>query len=149
MVHALREAQRVLKPGCTLIDLRPAISHRRVGIREGGSFRKLGTMDETFDEDRAANRAVSYALRTGFFKLEAVSKFDCNRVLDTADEFRDWLSEFADVGSPAHERLIRKVRDAYKSARGRCRIVVHAPLVMRVLTNQGTKSSRRLTTRSS
>jgi hypothetical protein len=147
MVHALREAQRVLKPGCTLVDLRPAISHRRVGIREGGSFRKLGSMDETFDEDRAANRAVSYALRTGFFKLEAVSKFDCNRVLDTADEFRDWLSEFADVGSPSHERLIRKVKDAYESARGRRRIVVHAPLVMRVLTNQGTKSGRRLTTR--
>jgi SAM-dependent methyltransferase len=147
MVHALREARRVLKPGCILIDLRPAISHRRVGIREGGSFRDLGIMDETFDKDRAANRAVSYALRTGFFKLEAVRKFDCNRVLDTADEFRDWLSEYVDFRSPAHERLIRKVEDAYKAARGRRRIVVNAPLVMRVLTNQRTKAGRRLTIR--
>jgi hypothetical protein len=138
MVHALREAQRVLKPRCLLIDLRPAISHRQVGIREGGYFRKLGTMHESFDEDRAANKAVSIALRTGLFKREAVGKFDCNRVFDTIDEFRGWLSEFVDLGSPSHDWLFRKVERAFNLARGSRRIVVKAPLVMRILSNQET-----------
>ena len=65
MVHALREAHRVIKPNGILIDLRPALVHRRVGIERAGRFRQLGRMYESLDDDREANRSVAYVLRAG------------------------------------------------------------------------------------
>jgi SAM-dependent methyltransferase len=78
MVHALRQAHRVLKPGGLLIDLLPAPAHRRVGIVSGGHYRRLGTTRETLDLDRAAERAVR---RVGLFRLETGVRFDCRRVM--------------------------------------------------------------------
>ncbi len=134
MVHALREAQRVLKPGGLLLDLRPAIAHRQVGIRKAGRFYRISTLRESFEEDRVANKAVSIALRTGLFRLESQSEIECNRVLDTLDEFRDWLSDFVQQGPlPGHTALRAKVERAFDRARGRRWIVIKAPLSMRVL----------------
>jgi hypothetical protein len=83
MVHALRQAHRVLKPGGLLIDLRPAPAHRRVGIFSGGRHRRLGTTRESLDLDRAGERTVRRACRAGLFRLETSIRFDSRRVMDT------------------------------------------------------------------
>jgi hypothetical protein len=137
MVHALRESRRVLRAGGLLIDLRPAITHRRLDIRQAGRTTPLGAMHETFDEDRAANRAVRLVLRKGLFRQLTVTTFECNRNLDTIGELKDWLSEFDEAeGLPAHNRLLERARHAWKPG-GKGKIVIHAPLVMRVLIRQG------------
>ncbi len=46
MVHALREAHRVLKPDGLLLDLRPGPVHRRVGIEVYGHYEQLAIMGE-------------------------------------------------------------------------------------------------------
>ena len=134
MVHALTEAHRVLKPDGILVDLRPAAVHRRVGVVYNGEYRQLGRMREKFDEDRSANRAVAQILQQGLFETEWHSRFDCQRVMDTIDEFRAWIDDFVQFGDlPPHDWLIEGVESALKSSPGKMKIVARGPLVMQVL----------------
>lgn len=45
MVHALSEVHRVLKPGATLIDLRPDTSNRRVELELAEARLYIGEID--------------------------------------------------------------------------------------------------------
>jgi len=134
MVHALHEVHRVLKPDGILVDLRPAATHRRVGVVCNGSYRELGSMREKLDDERAANQAVADILHTGLFITERRVQFDCRRVMDTVDEFRSWIDDFVRLGDlPSHDWLIEEVECALKASRGKTKIVGRGPLVMRVL----------------
>lgn len=134
MVHALHEANRVLKQGGVLIDLRPAPAHRGVGIEVNGDFTLVAKMNEKFDEDYAANRAVAEVIRQGILKAESRLQFDCKRVMGSLKDFHLWMDDFIVMaGLPSQEFLIQKVKRAYKSTSGRKRIVVRAPLILRVL----------------
>jgi hypothetical protein len=134
MVNALREAHRVLKPGGLLIDLRPAAVHRRVGITQGGRHRLSWVMRENFDDDHAADRAVTEVVNQGWFKAEGRARFACYRVMDTLDDFREWLTDFVQKGKfPSHDWLISRVEHKLESSDDKTRIVVSAPLNLRVL----------------
>jgi hypothetical protein len=134
MVHALHEANRVLKRGGVLIDLRPAPVHRRVGIEANGDFSLVAKMNETFDDDYAANRAVAEVIREGILKPQSRLQFDCKRVMDSRKDFRLWMDDFIiTAGLPSQETLIQKVERAYTSTSGRKRIVARAPLILQVL----------------
>lgn len=134
MVHALREAHRVLRPEGLLIDLRPAAVHRRVGVMHGDGYRLPWVMRERFDDDRAANRAVAQVARAGWFKTQGRTRFLCYRVMDTLEEFREWLIDFVDRGKcPPHDWLIRKVERELQATSGNTAIAVSAPLDMRTL----------------
>lgn len=137
MVHALREAHRVLKPDGLLIDLRPAAVHRRVGVTEGGGYRLPWVMRENFDDDHAADRAVAQVVGEGLFKAEGRTRFACYRVMDTVDDFQEWLTDFLNKGNfPSHDWLVRRVERALKASDGKASIVVSAPLVLRALRKQ-------------
>ena len=137
MVHALREARRVLRPGSLLIDLRPAIAQRQVMSRHAGRLQKISAFREPSERDREANKAISLALGEGLFALEAVTKLKCSWVLNSIDECREWLSEFVnDNSSPSHATLLSRVQHAFSRARGKCSIVIRAPLVMTVLRSE-------------
>lgn len=134
MVHALHEAQRVLKPEGTLIDLRPMAVHRRVGISRAGIVQPIGALREKFDDDHAADNAVAHVLDEGSFKLERRLKFNCTRVMDTFDEFKDWVNEFAILCNiPPQDRLLDKVKRNLVEKPGRYKLVVGAPLKLQVL----------------
>jgi hypothetical protein len=134
MVHALHEARRVLRPTGLLIDLRPAAVHRRVGVMQAERYRRLAVMRETFDDDRAADRAIREVEREGLFKPEGRAVFDCNRTLDTVDEFQEWLADFVKLGKlPSHEWLVGRVKRALDVTGDKTRVVVSGPVVLRVL----------------
>jgi hypothetical protein len=137
MVHALREARRVLKPDGILIDLRPAIEHSRVGILRAGRFLELGRTCETFDGGRAANRAISRVLARKLFRQLWRVRFECDVVFGSPGALREWLAEYTDLaGLRAHEKLVQRAMVASRRGRGTSRIVYRIPLVMRVLGRQ-------------
>ncbi|HEU0292296.1 MAG TPA: hypothetical protein VFR47_06150 [Anaerolineales bacterium] len=138
MVHALYEAQRVLHPNGIILDLRPAPVHRRVGIQSEAGYREVGVMRENLEDDYAANRAVKQVLRGGLFNSERYVQFNCNRVLDSLNEFRLWLADFEERGRiPAQVQLLDRVERAYPTIPGRKKIIVSAPLMLRRLRNLG------------
>ncbi len=94
MVHALREAHRVLRTGGIVVDLRPAAKHRRVGLGKGSGWRLAGVMRESFDKDRAADRAVSQVVRADLFRRGATVEFPVDREMDTIGDFLGWLKDF-------------------------------------------------------
>ena len=105
MVHALRDAQRVLKPNGILIDLRPTASHRRAGLGEGKGWKQVGVMREKSDDDLAADRAVKQVILEGLFQEESRTEFDLDRVMDTLQDFRAWLDDFPTDKLRSHEWL--------------------------------------------
>ncbi len=133
MVHALKKTHRVLKANGLLIDLRPAIRHRRVGVGEGSEVRWLGWTHERFDEDRAANRAVAEVLQRGLFRRTSLIHFDLDRVMESAEDFETWLADFGGAAeAPLHARLISRLRTAVREEGEDC-ITVRGPLRLAVL----------------
>lgn len=137
MVHALKEAHRVLKPNGILLDLRPAAQHRRVGLGEGKRWRQVGVMRESFDDDYAADRAVQQVMREGLFHREARYEFDLDRVMDTLQDCRDWLEDFSTEKLPSHEWLYRRVERALAKKQDGVKIVVRGLLKLSALMKAG------------
>ncbi|HLA83055.1 MAG TPA: hypothetical protein VJP78_15780 [Thermoleophilia bacterium] len=135
MVHALREAHRVLKPEGLLLDVRPAPVHRRVGLMSHARQWKLvAPMRENLDDDRAANAAVKTAIRERLFKRQAYASLGLNRHIDTISDFRAWLQEFSTLGPfPPHDWMVRKVETALANSSRKTKLVVRGPLEIRVL----------------
>src|SRR5262249_27174951 len=137
MVHALHEARRVLRPDGLLLDLRPAAQHRRVGLLQAEHYRELAVMRETFDDDRAADRAVRDVEREGLFKAETRTVFTCNRTMDSFAEFQKWLADFIKLANqPPQDWLIRRVKRALDVTSGKVTIRVSGPLALRALRKQ-------------
>jgi hypothetical protein len=134
MVHALEEAWRVLEPGGLLLDLRPAMMHRRVAIIGGRGRITLGMMRERFDDDLVANQAVAAMLRQGLFRRTWRERVPCLRTMDTLEEFRAWFHRYVSLGKlPPHAWLDKKIQRALPDAGASARIVVSAPLELQVL----------------
>ena len=147
MVHALREAWRVLRPGGLALDLRPANVHRRVTVVRGGAVEPIGPMRELFTDGRAADRAVAEmtrrqggaAGRDGDLRppLQLVSRerMTLDRVMDGVDDLRDWLDEFKSRNDdlPPHDWLIERVAGKVGERPRKGSVVVSGPLDLRVL----------------
>ena len=131
MVHALREAHRVLKPNGLLFDIRPGLKHRRVGLSRAGSWHVIGTMREKFEDDRAANAAVAQILREGLFWREWQMHLDLKRYLDTLKDLCAWLDEFSKLAR--HDWLVKRVQHALLKELGETKIVVRGPLEISVM----------------
>ena len=130
MVHALREAHRVLRPNGILLDLRPAPVHRRVGLGRDRRWRLVGVMRETFEKDRAADGAVSQAVRKSLFRRGARSEFVLDRRMDSVADFRAWLEDFGPDLAP-HDWLIRRLEHGLEQ--GQEHIVARGPVTMQLL----------------
>ena len=134
MVHALREAHRVVAPGGVVIEMRPSAIHRRVAVERGKTRRHIGVMRENFHRERQADRAVARAVRAGWFRERAARSFSCTRIMDTLEDYRTWLGDFyAVTNSPPHEWLVERIEHALETAPDGSRIIVTAPVTVRLL----------------
>lgn len=134
MVHALREAHRVVAPGGVVVEMRPAAIHRRVAVQRGKTRRHMGVMRENFHRERDADRAVAKAIRAGWFRERSIRSFSCTRIMDTLEDYCTWLGEFyAVTDSPPHEWLVKRIENALETAPDGSRIIVTAPVTVRLL----------------
>jgi hypothetical protein len=140
MVHALREAWRVLRPGGLLVDLHPGVRHRRLSLVRGGQAQPVAAMRETFADQRAADRAITRFRQGGPGAAKPPAQFlgytrvECSRVMDGLDDLREWLADFMtrDDSLPPHDWLVEQVEQVLRQT-GKARIVVTGPLDLRVL----------------
>jgi hypothetical protein len=90
MVHALREIWRVLKPGQSLIDLRPLAGQSRVELSTGEEVLLAGLVDEVDErqDDLAADRAITQVVADGRFSQVRKAFFDYATYWDTPDEMQ-------------------------------------------------------------
>jgi hypothetical protein len=134
MVHALRQLHSLLKPDGILLDLRPAAKHRQVGLGERKRWTVVARMREDLTDDRAANTALKRAAALGLFQPESNREFELDRVMDTLDDFREWMSDFPSGKlAPEDDRLYRRVERALAKVRPGTRIVARGPLSLVVL----------------
>ncbi len=137
MVHALEEAHRVLKPGGVLIDLRPAAAHRRVGLGVDRKWRLVGVMRESLAEDHAANAAIRSVVQRGLFKPLRRQRFSLDRQMDTLDELRSWLEDFARVDKYGnHDWLVGRVAKSLAAAPRTCKITIRGRMTLGVLAKR-------------
>ena len=92
MVHALREVHRVLQPGGSLIDMRPARENRSVEVDLGGTRLHIGEIDSSrsISDLAAADAVLRDAIKSGRFRAEHEVQFVYHTALDTAADLRQY-----------------------------------------------------------
>lgn len=91
-------------------------------------------MNESLEEDRAANRAVARILRERLFRREARGVFPLERVMDTMTDLHAWLSEFQHLrGVGCRDGLVRRVERALAGRRTRPPIVGRGRMMLGLL----------------
>ncbi len=135
MVHALKEAHRVLKPHGLIIDLRPGPVHRQVGLQIGNSWSLVGVMKEDLSDDRAADQAVKTVIQEDLIKPEGYSKFDVTRHVGTLAGLQIFLDDFATLNAnlPPHNWLVERLAAQIARQPTKPHIAVRGPLQLRIL----------------
>ena len=141
MVHALQECHRVLKSDGFAFDLRPASVHMKIGVLQAGEFSFVSQMDETFENDYAANDAIAMILEQGLFKLTDRAELECQRHMETIDDFDEWLADFQSLATDlaSHRWLVRKADEALQAAGSDAILMATGPLILSVLEKQEPK----------
>ena len=103
MVHALSEVHRVLKPGATLIDLRPDTSNRRVELELAEARLYIGEIDSaiTFADHVVADDTLRSAVAAGRFQFEHRASFEDVTDLDTLADLREFAATLRRSVMPA------------------------------------------------
>jgi hypothetical protein len=123
MVHALREAQRVLASGGALVDLRPLLDRWPLEVAWFGGFEETGRavdLQEPLADDAAANAAMAELEAPGRLTREWSASFDLFYYWDTpkemeayiADEWSDVIAVDASVWSSLRSRWSTASSDA-------------------------------------
>ena len=132
MVHALREAHRVLQSHGRLVDLRPADRDRQVRIYARRAWQPLGRILVNDVDVRAADGALERAVDRGLYYPVASRTLRVRRHFSTLRDWREYLAGL--TSSRPEPGLQERVHQAFRSSAGLRRIVVEIDLTLRVLT---------------
>jgi hypothetical protein len=134
MVHALQEAWRVLRVHSTLLDLRPAIEHGRVGLVRDGCFTVQWATEESLASYRAASRSLTMVGDLKLFSRRYSSRFSCSMVFPSAEPLKDWLHDWYEPESAGYaDNLVRRVEEAGQQPELAGKIVAVVPFMLKVL----------------
>jgi hypothetical protein len=124
MVHALKLAREVLRPGGLLIDLRPWCTEAPLEVGSKGSFELAGMVDSSLNKrlDDAADAAVEEVKREEIFESIHREEFDCAYYWNS---YRGMIEDFegkwkGDVRLP--EEVARRAKMLYRKHLRRARL---------------------------
>jgi hypothetical protein len=93
MVHALREAWRILAASGILLDLRPISSNPTIEVVVQGESFQIGAIDNSagVPDDAAAERAIRQVVEDGWFVLSNDSRFQTEHLWDSVEEVASFM----------------------------------------------------------
>jgi len=113
MVHALKEAHRVISPGGIMIDVRPLSTDGPLEIVYAGGSDSAGLIDMSpgADLDREADQAIDTVFAAGFYKEINIEYFDFAYYWETVEGMEEdieqnWQGELViteEVWAKAHQ----------------------------------------------
>ncbi len=119
MVHALREAQRVLASHGVLIDLRPLLDRWPVELASSAEQQVVGRATDLagpLSDDAAANAAMARASELGQWVRELQDEFPLFYYWDTPGEMKDYITdEWSDVIT-VDDTVWRELKSAWATA---------------------------------
>lgn len=95
MVHALKEAARVLAPGGWLIDMRPLSVDMPLEVAAPSGWQVAGPVDMSpgVPTDLAADGAVQQLVKAGIIKLVSLDRFESAYVWDTYEAMQAYIED--------------------------------------------------------
>jgi hypothetical protein len=127
MVHALREARRVLRDDGVMIDLRPIANDwpiEVVSARAATIVGRAGPSEEDQAADEAAQAAAAEGEAQGLFRRDREERFRFHYYWDSPAELQDFVNEeWADwIGIPEDVSASLRSKWAVADADARVRI---------------------------
>ena len=98
MVDALHEAHRAVRPGGTLIDLRPDSAHPPLILRGGRVVGGLYERREAIADNHFSDRAVASVVREGLLEPIRVGNFSYDLPAMTVEALADYVSSSRRIG---------------------------------------------------
>lgn len=127
MVHALGEIHRVLKPGGTLLDLRPLSDSWAVEVVSSAGWQASGRLsDQTIGlaDDEAANQAMAESEARGWFIQRKNGDFPFFYYWDTPSDMKAYIDDEWDSFEEISDDLFRKTSAMWASANADARVRV-------------------------
>jgi hypothetical protein len=126
MVHALKEAHRVLLPQGIMIDVRPLSVDVPLEIiyRDGSESAGMIDMSPDIDNDIAADKAIESVLKERIYKESSKEYFDFAYYWKTIKDMEDDLDEFWKDDVILPDQVIQQARLLFNKRRPQTQIRV-------------------------
>lgn len=135
MVHALREAWRVARPGGQVIDLRPRGEPSHVGVVQNGRFTEVDEAEEDLGGYQAAREAVLEAVDLGLFVQPRVSRFSIKTEFTSLEDLREWLYALdSTVPRASYDQLVQRVGEVSEGLEAPSEAAAVVPFGLKILT---------------
>ncbi len=131
MVHALKEIQRIIKPGGILIDLRPVEENWFVEVFSSTGVQVAGRLSDMpigIADDKAAFQAMSEVESRGWFTKEKEGDFGFFYIWDTPSEMKEYIDKEWEDFEKMDDELYRKASLLWATSNADARVRVRVKM---------------------
>lgn len=139
MVHALDEIRRTLKPGGTLIDLRPIENNWSVEVASSAGWQAAGSLTDLprgVADDTAAFQAMREVESKSWFVKKMEEDFSFFYYWDTPSEMKEFMETEWEDFEKMDEEVYQKASKLWASANADARVRVRVKMLITAWEDQ-------------